>query len=178
MDIGHRIRSIRIQQGRTLADLASACGCSKSLLSKIENNRVVPAIATLSEIAKALGVRMSTLMEDGEDISPAFSPNMIERPDAFIKTSKGYSICALAPHFVNKKMQPVLIASNVGAVRPHAVTHEGEEFILILEGAARVSIGREQYDLKKGESIYFRTIDPHSVLPTSEQTVYLDVFIA
>ena len=47
MDVGVRIRSIRTQQGRTLDDLAQACGCSKSLLSKIETGKVVPALATL-----------------------------------------------------------------------------------------------------------------------------------
>ncbi len=178
MDIGSRIRNIRNQQGRTLDDIASACGCSKSLVSKIENGKVVPAVATLSNIANSLGVRVSTLMEDGEDIAPAITPNMIERPEAFVTTSKGYSIYALAPHFIDKKMQPVLVYGKKGEVKPHSVTHQGEEFIIVLEGAVKIHIGNEQYNLATGESVYFRAVNSHGVVPTTEHAVYLDIFVA
>ena len=177
MYIGTRVRSIRIQQRRTLDDLARACGCSKSLLSKIETGKVIPAVATLSKIASALGVRVSALLEDGQGTAPVFTSNMIGKPDAFVATSKGYAIYAVAPHFTNKKMQPVLVYERKGQVKSHSVAHEGEEYILILEGQVKAHIGKTEYHLKTGESIYFSAASEHGFMPLTEHVVYLDVFV-
>ena len=177
LDVGHRIRRIRNQQGRTLQEVADLCGCSKGLLSKIENGKVVPAVATLSKIAKALGVRISVLMEDGETAEAIYSPNMTDSLDAFVPTSKGYSICALAPHFANKKMQPVLFRSRKGEVKPHSVAHEGEEFIYVLQGEVKIHVGQVEYHLRQGESVYFQAINQHGVVPVTDSATYLDVFV-
>jgi transcriptional regulator with XRE-family HTH domain len=177
VDIGIRIRSIRTQQGRTLDDLAHACDCSKSLLSKIETGKVVPALATLSKIANALGVRISALLEDGEDDGPAITPNLIDRPEAFVATDRGYNIYAVAPHFLNKKMQPVLVYGRKGEVLAHSVSHAGEEFIIVLEGEVQAHIGKVEYHLKQGESIYFQSSYEHGFIPVTEYAVYLDVFV-
>ncbi|MBI5304456.1 MAG: helix-turn-helix transcriptional regulator [Chloroflexi bacterium] len=177
MDIGIHIRSIRTQQGRTLDDLAHACDCSKSLLSKIETGKVVPALATLSKIANALGVRVSVLLEDGKNIGPALTPNLIDRPAAFVATDKGYTIHAVAPHFLDKKMQPVLVYGRKGKVKPHSVTHAGEEFILVLQGEVKAHIGGTEYHLKEGESIYFHSVEEHGFVPVTDCAVYLDVFV-
>lgn len=177
MAIGLRIRSIRTQQERTLDEVARACDCSKSLLSKIENGHTVPALATLSKIAVALGVRVSTLMENGEDDQPAQTPNLCDQPDAFVATDKGYTIYAVAPHFLNKKMQPVLVYGRKGQVKAHSVSHTGEEFIIVLEGEVQAHIGNAHYSLRKGESIYFQSSMQHGFMPTTEHAVYLDVLV-
>jgi transcriptional regulator with XRE-family HTH domain len=177
VEIGIRIRSIRTQQGRTLDDVAQACDCSKSLLSKIETGKVVPALATLSKIANALGVRISRLLEDGEDLQPALTPNLIDRPEQFVATDKGYTIYAVAPHFLNKKMQPVLVYGRKGEVLPHSVSHAGEEFIIVLHGELKAHIGKSEYHLRQGESIYFESSYEHGFVPLTEYAVYLDVFV-
>jgi transcriptional regulator with XRE-family HTH domain len=177
LDIGARIRSIRSQQRRTLDDVAQVCDCSKSLLSKIERGKVVPALATLSKIAHALGVRVSALLEDGADGGPALTPDLTHRPDAFVATDKGYTIYAVAPHFINKKMQPVLVYGRKGQVKPHSVSHAGEEFILVLEGEVNAHIGQTEFHLKRGESIYFQATSEHGFVPTTDYAVYLDVFV-
>jgi transcriptional regulator with XRE-family HTH domain len=177
MDVGIRIRSIRTQQSRTLDDVAQACECSKSLLSKIETGKVVPALATLSKIANALGVRISTLLEDGEDDQPAVTPNLIEQPEQFVATDRGYTIYAIAPHFLNKKMQPVLVYGRKGEVQPHSVSHAGEEFIIVLQGEVKAHIGANEYHLRQGESIYFQSSFEHGFVPLTDYAVYLDVLV-
>jgi transcriptional regulator with XRE-family HTH domain len=177
VEIGIRIRSIRMQQGRTLDDVAQACECSKSLLSKIETGKVVPALATLSKIANALGVRISTLLEDGEDHQPAVTRSLLDQPEQFVATDRGYTIYAVAPHFLNKKMQPVLVYGRKGEVLPHSVSHAGEEFIIVLQGEVQAHIGSNQYHLKQGDSIYFQSSYEHGFMPVTETAVYLDVFV-
>lgn len=177
MEIGARIRKIRLQQGRTITEVAGLCGFSKGLLSKIETNKIVPAIATLTKIAGILGTRVSVLMEEGDGANVAFTPDMSTFGDAFVATNKGYSIYGLAPHFLNKKMQPLLICSQKELVQPHCVSHEGEEFIYVLEGSLTIQIGNNKYVLSKGESIYFESINEHGVLPVSDVALYLDIFV-
>lgn len=172
-----RIRRIRTQQRRTLDDVAQICDCSKSLLSKIERGKVVPALATLSKIAGALGVRVSSLMEDGVDMGTTFTPSLLAAPDAFVATDKGYTIHAIAPHFIGKKMQPVLVYGRKGEVKPHSVSHTGEEFILVLEGEVCGHIGNDEYHLKPGDSVYFQSAWDHGFMPVTEHAVYLDVLV-
>jgi transcriptional regulator with XRE-family HTH domain len=162
MDIGERIRKIRMQQGRTIQEIADVCQCSKALLSKIENNKVVPAVATLSKIAKALGVKVSVLLEEGANGEVAFTSNMN---------------FAFAPHVINKKMQPMLFRAVKGIVKTHTVHHEGEEFIYVLEGELKVHIGSVEYTLKTGESVYFEALGEHGVMPVTAEALYLDIFV-
>ena len=63
LNIGGRIRRLRREQHRTQQEIANLCGFTKSLLSKIEVNKVVPPVATLVKIAAALGVQVSVLIE-------------------------------------------------------------------------------------------------------------------
>jgi len=177
MEIGDRIRKIRKQQNRTIQEVADACGCSKAMLSKVENSKVIPAVATLSKIAQALGVKVSVLMEEGTNGDAAYTPNMLDRPDAFVATSKGYSIFAVAPHVVNKKMQPLLIRACKGQVKAHTVHHAGEELIYVLDGELKVHIGNIEYLLKPGESVYFDSINAHGIMPVTPVAYYMDIFV-
>lgn len=177
MDVGAQIRKIRKQQGRTIQDVADTCHLSKGLLSKIETGKVIPALATLSKISDALGVKISLLMESGAEAQAAVTPSMPAGGDAFVSTSQGYSLYGLAPHFLNKKMQPLLICSEKGEVQPHSVSHNGEEFIYVLEGQVQVHVGSLEYILTSGESIYFESVNSHGVLPVTETAMYLDIFV-
>lgn len=177
MEIGSRIRRLRLHQGRTITEVAKLCGFSKGLLSKIETGKIVPAIATLTKIAGVLGVKVSVLMEEGEVANVAVTPEMNPYGGAFVATSKGYSIYGLAPQFLNKKMQPLLICSQKNLVHPHSVSHEGEEFIFVLEGSVRIHVGNSEYMLSKGESIYFEAVNEHGVLPVTDMALYLDMVI-
>lgn len=153
------------------------CHFSKGLLSKIETGKVVPAIATLTKISSVLGVKVSVLMEDDNTFNVAVTPDMSPCSEAFVATSKGYSIYGLAPHFLNKKMQPMLICSEKKNVKPHSVSHEGEEFIYVLEGSVHIHIGNVEYLLSQGESVYFECANKHGVIPVSDTALYLDIFV-
>jgi transcriptional regulator with XRE-family HTH domain len=177
LEIGTRIRRIRLQQGRTIQEVATLCNFSKGLLSKIETGKIVPAIATLTKIARVLGIKVSVLMEEGAVANVAVTPDLSSCEDAFVITSKGYSIYGFAPHFLNKKMQPLLINSQKNIVKQHSVSHEGEEFIYVLEGSVKIHVGNTEYLLEAGESIYFEALNEHGVMPVTDKAIYLDIFV-
>lgn len=176
LKIGNRIRKLRLIQKRTIQDIAEACDLSKSMVSKIETNSVVPSVATLVKIARALGTNVSILMGENEtDTSVVITAKKAN--DNVAKTDRGYYIFPFASEFRDKKMQPFLFVANKGEVKEHHLTHEGEEFIYILEGTLRFFEGNKEYILNKGDSIYFNALEQHGIMPVSDTVLYLNVFV-
>lgn len=177
MEIGINIKKIRKQQNRTLQDVADSCGFSKSLLSKIENGIVVPPVATLSKIAEALGTKVSALLEDGENESTIFTQSEDIKNGPIVETDKGYKFYAFANEFKDKKMQPCLFKGKKGEVKKHSVSHSGEEFIYMLEGKMKVRVGKVEYELNSGDSLYFNSLEEHGMMPVSDEVKYINIFV-
>ncbi len=176
MDLGKNIKIIRTQQKRTLQEIAEACGFTKSLLSKIENGVVIPPVATLSKIAEALGVKISTLVEEGQNVATIYIPSNAIAKENQVKTEKGYSFFPFASEYVNKKMQPFLFQGKKGEVIEHNLSHEGEEFIYMLEGEMKFKVGVVEYILKPGDSLYFNSVEGHGMIPLTDEIKYLNLF--
>jgi transcriptional regulator with XRE-family HTH domain len=177
MDIGARIKKMRMQQRLTQEDIANLCGFTKSLLSKIENGRVVPSIATLTKIAEALGTNISNILEDGQKEIVAYDKDTLNNERAFTLTNKGYAIYPLAGNYINKKIEPILFSAKKGKVRKHVLSHEGEEFIYILEGEMKFRVADTEYYLRKGDSLYFDAMEAHGISSVSNEVKYLDIFV-
>jgi transcriptional regulator with XRE-family HTH domain len=174
--IGNRIKSLRLLQNRTLQDLANSSDLSKSMISKIENNKTIPSIAALVKISSSLGVSVSDILEANETLSAEFTAAS-EYKRNITRTDKGYSIFPFSPKYHNKEMQPILIVAKEGEVKEHELTHEGEEFIYVISGVLEFKVGGTTYELKKGDSLYFNSLEPHGMMPASEEVVYLDIFV-
>lgn len=176
-DLGKRIKFLRKQQNRTQDEVAEQCGFTKSLLSKIENGVSTPPVSTLIKIANSLGVNVSDLLDDRQNQSSSFISEQTSNDRAnWVSTNKGYSFFAYASNFGNKSMQPYLFEAKKGEVKPHTFSHEGEEFILMLEGTMRYSVGNIQYTLTPGDSIYFNSLEDHMLSPISDTVKYVAVF--
>jgi transcriptional regulator with XRE-family HTH domain len=176
MSLGTTIRRIRLQQSRTLEEIAQACGFTKSLLSKIENGHTVPPVATLTKIASALGVRVASLLDEGSGESSAFQAGARIGPDRFVRTDKGYAFFAFAATRQRKVMQPYLFVAERGKVKPEPLRHGGEEFVYVLEGTMRYRVGAAEYTLGSGDSVYFDGEEEHDLVPTTPKVRFLAVF--
>ncbi|XEC96203.1 helix-turn-helix domain-containing protein [Paenibacillus tarimensis] len=177
MGLGQRIRIIRKQQNRTLDEIASQCGFTKSLLSKIENEVSTPPISTLMKIAEALGVKVSELLEENRDIETIFTrAEHAQDIRHWIKTEKGYSFYAFAAGRPDKLMQPYYFVAKKGEVKKHVFTHSGEEFVYVLEGSMKYKVGSIEYTLQAGDSIYFTSLEEHTLTPLSDEVRYIGVF--
>ena len=155
VQLAQRIRSVRTDQHLTLEQLAERTGLTKSVLSKFENFRVTPSLGALGNIAEALGVTMSELL-DGVDEKPTMVvvrkderlPLERDRPDSRIRYN------SLAHKRRDKVMEPFLLEVPSGVARSRRLAHEGEEFIMVLTGSIDYEYGAERLRLEVGDCMY------------------------
>ncbi|MEX2103980.1 MAG: cupin domain-containing protein, partial [Bacilli bacterium] len=93
-----------------------------------------------------------------------------------IATNKGYSFYTFAPSFKEKLMQPFLFTAKKGEVKQHVLSHDGHEFVYMLEGEMKYKVGNIEYTMKPGDSIYFNSLEEHTLTPLSEEVKYIAVF--
>ncbi|WP_243767412.1 helix-turn-helix domain-containing protein [Paenibacillus agricola] len=176
MELGNKIKKLRTEQNRNLMDIANVCGFSKSLLSKIENGKTIPPISTLIKIADALGTKVSILLDDQQQSGTIYTTK--EASEArMTKTDRGYSFFTFAVERSEKLMQPFLFISRKDENdSKNLYSHNGEEFIFILEGEMRYKVGNVEYMLKPGDSLYFDSIEKHTLMPITDEVKYMAVF--
>ena len=176
LNIGERIKILRTNQKRTLQEIAESSELSRSMISKIENNKTVPSVAALVKIARALGTTISNLLENNGFLN-AIVTSRQKAEKSLTPTDKGYSIYPYGSEYHEKKMQPFLFVAKKGQVEPHEVSHEGEEFIYIIRGQMKMQIGEVEYLLNTGDSLYFNCLQKHGIMPETDEVVYLDIFV-
>lgn len=176
-ELSLRIRKLRERRRLTLQQVADACGVTPSMLSKVENGRAMPSVATLTQLATALGVSLSALLQqdagDGAVLSRAIDPT----GDAWNVSDKGYRFAPLCSERVEKLMQPMLFVAEKGKVKPGALRHSGEEFVHVLEGRMKYTVGKTTHELGPGDSLYFDAEEPHDLEPITKTVRYLAVFL-
>jgi len=163
----------------TKESLAERSGVPLDLINRIEDGGLTPDLAPLVKIARALGVRLGTFMDDQENLGPVVSRKGESRPTvrfagASVETSGGtLSYASIAAGKSGRHMEPLLIdiqaaTSKGGSTSTDALasdsSHEGEEFIYVLSGNVEIRYGTERYVLSEGDSIYYDSIVPHRVL--------------
>jgi transcriptional regulator with XRE-family HTH domain len=177
MAVGGRIRKLRRTQGRSIYEIAAASGITPSLVSKIETGRSNPPVATLTRIAKALGVTTSSLLDDSVASRTIYTPGDGVKPDQMTVTDKGYRFLALAAGRHDKAMQVFVFEGEKGKVKKQALSHTGEELVFMLDGEMLYSVGSVQYRMKAGDSLYFDAEEDHDVEPLTKKVRYLAVFV-
>lgn len=177
MELGSRIRLLRRGQRRTQQEVADACGFTKSLMSKIESGQTVPPVATLMKIAKALGTNVADLLAAEPESATVYTPSSHkDNAEKWVDTNKGYSFFTYAAGMSGKLMQPYLFRARKGEVKDNRLSHDGEEFIYMLEGIMKYRVGTIEYTLEPGDSLFFQSVQEHNLVPITDEVVYLAVF--
>ena len=176
--VGDRIARIREIHKLDRQALAERSGLDVALIARIEDEGFVPDLAPLVKIARALGVRLGTFMDDQEELGPVISRasalsssvRFTSGQDAAVAPAPsgaapraGLDFKALAAGKGGRHMEPFIV--DVGSESAAALpsSHEGEEFIHVLSGAIEVVYGSERHELAAGDSIYYDSIVPHHV---------------
>jgi len=168
LKIGSKVRELRQKKHYTLQDVAAKTGLSKPFLSQIENDHVVPPVATLLKLARAFDVGLAYFFQDevGIDriaITRRDERVRVERRPHHRKGEVNYVYEALDTKKTNKHMEPFLVEFPVQDTSEMIfMNHEGEEFLHVLEGSLEFrSIDRVEI-LGPGDSIYFESELSHS----------------
>ena len=168
ISVGGKIKVLREQKGLSLMDVAERTGFSTALISQMENYLVSPSLGTLIKLAKALDVKVGDFF--GETHEEPFSiVRKNERKTVSRFASKegvkyGYSYESLGFEKKNRHMEPFIVTLEPATIKTSKTsTHEGEEFIYVLEGEMEVILGNHRDVLYPGDSIYYDSAIPHRV---------------
>lgn len=175
--LGRKITALREAHHLTARELADRCGCDEQLIVDLESGDAPSSLAPLIKITRALGVRLGTLMDDDENLGPAYiaADQMVEvqRLKSLATNSDAgeLSYFSLAAGRPSRHMDPFVITVTPSGELDHKLTgHEGEEWLYGMEGEFEVEYGRDLYIIKPGESIYYDSIVPHQVRAHDGQT--------
>ena len=159
MDIGEKLRELRIQRNLTQEELANRCELSKGFISQVERNLASPSIATLMDLLECLGTNLKSFFSDDNSEKVVFSPqDMFEKEDDEEQHGK---ITWLIPDAQKNSMEPILLELQSGA-KSHALPpHEGEEFGYVLKGQVTLYAGKRKFTVKRGYSFCLHPATPH-----------------
>ncbi|MGN0513460.1 MAG: helix-turn-helix domain-containing protein [Lachnospiraceae bacterium] len=164
MNIGGKIKELRIMKGLTQEELADRSELSKGFISQLERNITSPSIATLIDILTCLGTDLKEFFSDSADDQVVFKKtDYFEKVDTELKNKIEWII----PNAQKNIMEPIMLTLSEGGSTYPDNPHEGEEFGFVLSGAAEIHIGNKVYKAKKGESFYFKPQYKHYI--TSRQ---------
>ena len=164
--LGERIRAARDMRGLTLEDITSRTGIDVATLKSIESSQMAPPLGQLIKLGKALDMKMGYFISPGED-----KPMTIVRKDqgkAIARYGKkkgeeyGYSYESLAPEKANRMMEPFIVTLMPTEAEEFS-SHDGQEFLFVLEGEMKVQVGDRVEFLKPGDAVYYDSKQPHLV---------------
>jgi len=166
--VGERIRAFREKQNLSLADLGERTGLEVSFLSAVETEDLYPSLGPLLKIARALGLRLGTFLDDQVSRDPLIV-RLSERTSELSMHQSGdmpasHAYYSLGRGKTDRHMEPFFIEMMPEPeAEQHLSSHEGEEFIVVVEGQVQLVFGRETTTLGPGDSIYFNSVVPHNV---------------
>lgn len=171
--------------------LAERSGLPLDLIRTIEESGHIPGLAPLIKIARALGVRLGTLLDDHEELGPVITRSgeapaaarfvtglPVEGKNDGSKNADSVNSCArqglvfnaLAADKGGRHMEPFIVDIEPSAEQEKSA-HEGEEFIHILSGKLSLEYGTASHVLNAGDSVYYDSIVPHRVLSANKEPV-------
>jgi transcriptional regulator with XRE-family HTH domain len=160
-ELGRKLKQERLRRGLTLKDIENRVGISATHLSEVERGKSSPTVGVLDKIARALGTRSSLLIEMAS--GPPFSHTRPGERRAVLTTDGTVRTESLSEAFPGAEVSLLLKTYSPAPARQLSPRgHEGEEFVYVLSGRLRVHVGEEQHLLEAGDSIHFKSIQPHA----------------
>ena len=156
MELGAKIKRLRLQCGLTQEELADRCELTKGYISQLENELTSPSIQTLLDVLSALGTTAAEFFAEDEDGQVVFTSE-----DFFEKDAEGHVITWLVPNSQRNEMEPILITLRAGAASVKDMPHEGEEFGFVKKGEVILHLGKKEFAAKEGDSFYYESNKVH-----------------
>jgi len=160
VNIGEKIKRLRLENSLTQEELANRCELSKGFISQLERDMTSPSIASLVDILESLGTNLNDFFSEKEEEKIVFKP-----ADAFesINDELGHEINWIIPNAQKNMMEPLLLIIKPGGTFVEDTPHQGEEFGYVLSGNVVVKLGNKKYKAKKGDSFYYKANCDHTI---------------
>lgn len=156
MEIGVKIKRLRVMNQLTQEELADRCELTKGYISQLENDLTSPSISTLVDILAALGTDLKEFFN--EDIEEKV---VFRQEDYILKEYDNHKMYWLVNNSLKNEMEPIMMEMEKGCATTFDMPHEGQEFGFVLEGKIKLHIGNKTFVVGKGESFYFTTDKTH-----------------
>lgn len=165
MEIGIKIKALRLQCGLTQEELADRCELTKGYISQLENELTSPSIQTLIDILSALGTTAGEFFSDEKEEQVVFTEE-----DFFEKVAPDHKIVWLVPNAQKNEMEPIRIEIEPKSALSPDMPHEGEEFGFVLSGEVRLHLGKKEFKAKKGDAFYYESGKTHYLENKTDRT--------
>jgi len=172
-DIGTKLRHLRLRKKIALVDLGKHTGLSASMLSQLENGKLIPTLPTLARIATVFDVGLEFFFGEKrhkKNFSVIRAPERIRFPETPENPQPPYYFEVLAYGTTDKMISAYLAdfpVTPAAGVREHQ--HEGSEFVHVLSGTLAINYQSNEHILEAGDSVYFDSSEPHSYLGKSQE---------
>lgn len=167
MNIGAKLKQLRVGKGLTQDELGNRCDLSKGFISQVERNLTSPSITTLIDILESLGTNLKGFFNEDEEEKIVYKKEDIFETD---NNELKYNLKWLIPNAQKNMMEPILLTIEGDGRYIEQEAHKGEEFGYVLIGAVYIHLGKKKYKAKKGEAFYFKSKINHYVSNALETT--------
>lgn len=164
VDIGKKIRELRLGNGLTQEELANRVELTKGYISQLENNLTSPSIQTLLDILEVLGTDVHEFFSLENDVVITYKDE-----DHYVKEDNVLKneITWIVPNAQKYQMEPIIIEIAPGGQSVIDDPHSGEEFGYVLEGRVTLVYNKKRYPLKRGETFYYLAHKEHYLVNNS-----------
>ncbi|MGI6123121.1 MAG: helix-turn-helix domain-containing protein [Acetivibrionales bacterium] len=166
MQIGNKIKRLRLESGMTQEEIADRCELTKGYISQLERDLTSPSISTLEDILECLGSSLQKFFgEEAIDEQVVFTDS-----NYFVKEAAdhSYAINWIVPNAKKRLMEPIIVEISPNCSFEEDQPHQGEEFGMVLSGSLYLYLGKERFRLKKGDCFMFKPNKPHVMRNTGK----------
>ncbi|WP_262315413.1 helix-turn-helix domain-containing protein [Lacticaseibacillus parakribbianus] len=161
MDIGQRIRDLRIQKNLTQEELGERTDLTKGYISQLEHDQGSPSMETFFDILNVLGQTPAQFFtENREDQLVYTAEDQVEYEDE----ERGFNLRWLVPESNENEMEPVRISFEPGGTFKTFEPSPAETFVYVTKGRVTLELGDKHYLAKRGETIYFHATQQHRIV--------------
>lgn len=160
MNIGEKIKRLRVKNSLTQEELADRCELTKGFISQVERDLTSPSIATLVDILEGLGTNLKDFFNETVDEKLVFTKeDVFENENSELR----YTLKWLIPNAQKNNMEPILFELEPEGRSKEDFPHQGEEFGYVIQGSIYLHVGNEKLKVRKGESFYFKANSNHYI---------------
>ncbi|MDW0115882.1 XRE family transcriptional regulator [Sporosarcina thermotolerans] len=166
MQIGSKIKSLRLKKGLTQEELGERTDLTKGYISQLERELTSPSIETLFSLLEVLGTTPKEFFDEPKkNMKVVYSP---EDQTTYVNDELKYSIRWLVPRSNENEMEPVHISFSKHGEFKQFDPSLAETFIYVLSGKVEIELGKRTYTASKGDSAYYEASDHHRVSNANE----------